>query len=58
MTKEERQRQIDSLLKSMREDLPPPDADEVLKSWYLEMLLLNARRVAELQAEQEKEEQG
>jgi len=24
MTKEERQRQIDSLLKSMREDLPPP----------------------------------
>lgn len=58
MTKEERQRQIDSLLKSMREDLPPPDADEVLQSWYLEMLLLNARRVAELQAEQKKEEQG
>lgn len=58
MTKEERQRQIDSLLKSMREDLPPPDADEVLQSWHLEMMLLNARRVAELQAEQEKEEQG
>jgi len=63
MTKEEReaslarrQRNIDSLLKSMREDLPPPNADEVTAGFFLDMLYDNAAGVERLRKEQEEED--
>ena len=63
MTKEEReanrarrQRNIQSLLKSMREDLPPANADEVTRSWFDMILMDNAAGVERLRKEQEEED--
>lgn len=50
-----RQRSIDSLLRSMKEDTIPEDADEVTRGWFLDMLFDNAAGVARLEKEQEEE---